>query len=189
MNGRNLFEKFSRQIELLAAAEKLLPKGFREKRLAKLRNRDGKIAMVRRYLLVKSLAKKVGNNVAIFPGVFLENIENLSIGDNVSIHQMCYLDADGGIEIGNNVSIAHRTTILSSNHTFSDLSVPIKYQDMALERTVLHDDIWVGCGCAILAGAEIESGCVIGANSTVLGKIGAMSVAVGSPARVIKTRS
>ena len=131
----------------------------------------------------------MGKNVAILPGAFFEYIENLSIGDNVSIHQMCYIDAEGGIEIGNNVSIAHRCSILSSNHGYKRDDIPIKYQDMTLAKTIIHDNVWIGCGCVVLAGVEIGSGSVIGANSTVNRTIPGNSIAVGSPAKRIKSRS
>lgn len=188
MNGRQLFQKYGKLIYLVVEIEKKLPKRFRKKQFARLRNKDGKLAMFRRYVLLKTLAKSVGDNVSIFPGVFFENIENLILGNNVSIHQMCYLDAEGGIEIGDDVSIAHRSTILSSNHSYKDVLVPIKYQDMILKKTVLHNNIWIGCGCVILAGVNIQSGCVIGAASTVTCNIEKDSVVVGSPARIIKKR-
>lgn len=188
MNGRKIFENYGRYIDILVAIVSVFPKKTRIKRLAKLRNKDGKIGFLLRYVFVKSLAHYVGKNVAIFPNVYFENIENLSIGDNVSIHQMCYIDAEGGISIGNNVSIAHRSTVLSSNHSYNNISQPIKYQPMVLAETVIRDNVWIGCSCTILAGVVIESGCVIGANSTVTRAIAHNCVAVGSPAKVIKQR-
>ncbi|MCM1170968.1 MAG: acyltransferase [Clostridium sp.] len=188
MNGRKIFQKYNKLIYLIVELEKKLPKRFRKNQLARLRNKDGKLAMFKRYVLLKTLAKSVGDNVSIFPGVFFENIENLTIGNNVSIHQMCYIDAEGGIEIGDNVSIAHKSTILSSNHSYKDMVVPIKYQDMILQKTVLHNNIWIGCGCVILAGVNIQSGCVIGAASIVTHNIEKNSVVVGNPAQIIKKR-
>ena len=189
MNGRALFEKYGCVINLLVSVTKHLPRPVRIFMLRANTYRTGKIGMLMRYLAVSSLSKRVGKNVAVFPGVFFEYIENLSIGDNVSIHQMCYIDAEGGVEIGNDVSIAHRSTILSSNHSYHGNDIPIKYQEMVLAKTVIHDNVWIGCGCAILAGVEIGVGTVIGANSTVNKSIPKDSVAVGSPARRIKSRT
>ncbi len=189
MNGRSLFEKYSHLIEIIVTVERLFPKKIREIQLKRIRNKDGKIAMLRRFILLKTLAKKIGDNVAIFPGVYFENIDNLIIGSNVSIHQMCYIDAEGGIEIGDNVSIAHRSTVLSSNHSYEDTTIPIKYQKMILEKTVLDNDIWIGCGCTVLAGVRIGMGCVVGANSTVTHNLEANSIAVGSPAKIVRKRT
>ena len=93
-----------------------------------------------------------------------------------------------GVEIGSNVSMAHGSTILSTSHTFEELDTPIKYQPMKLAETTIADDVWIGCGVVILAGVNVGTGCVIGANSTVTKDIGDFSVVVGSPAKVIKTR-
>lgn len=188
MNGRAIFEKYDKIICLLVSFAKILPRGIRVWLLNMHRYRNGKWGMFFRYIAVSSLAQRVGKNVAIFPGVYFEYIENLCLGDNVSIHQMCYIDAEGGIEIGNDVSIAHRSTVLSSNHTYSDENIPIKYQDMKLERTTIDNNVWIGCGCVILAGVKIGTGAVIGANSTVRGSIPENSVAVGTPAKRIKSR-
>ena len=188
MNGRNFFEKYNKYIKLLVCIEKKLPQKYRKRKLEKIINKHGRIAMLKRYILISTLAKKVGVNVAVFPGVYFEHIENLSIGNNVSIHQMCYIDAEGGIDIGNDVSIAHRTTILSSNHSYSEHNVAIKYQKMIFNKTILENYIWIGCNCTILAGIHIGEGCVIGANAVVTHPIDNNSVAVGNPAVVIKRR-
>lgn len=188
MNGRTFFKKFGNIIDGLVVVQNIVPKRIRKYELKRICNKPGKVAMIRRYILLKTLAKYVGRNVAIFQGVYFENVEQLSIGDNVSIHQMCYIDAEGGIDIGNDVSIAHRTTILSSNHGYNVLDVPIKYQSMSLKRTTLKDNIWIGCGCTVLAGVCIESGCVVGANTTVTASIDENSVVVGNPAKIIKKR-
>ena len=188
MNGRELFEKFNGVIEFLVKVTKKLPRQVRLWILNVNRNKSGKLAMLKRYVAVASLAEHVGKNVAVFPEVYFEYIENLIIGDNVSIHQMCYIDAEGGLVIGNDVSIAHRSTILSSNHGFVRNDIPIKYQEMTLAKTIINDNVWIGCGCVVLAGVEIGSGSVVGANSTVNRSIPDNSVAVGSPARRIKSR-
>ena len=188
MNGRALFEKYEKPINFLTIITKLLPLRFRKWLLKRNIYRCSMIGMFNRYLLISSLAKSVGKNVSVFPGVYFENIDNLVIGNNVSIHQMCYIDAEGGIEIGDNVSIAHRSTILSSNHSYKSNNIPIKYQEMILSKTIIRDDVWIGCGSVILAGVTIGSGSVIGANSTVTKSISDNCIAVGSPAKSIKQR-
>lgn len=188
MNGRELFDKYGKVISFAVRMLGRFPKRFRIWLLNVNRNKSGNVGNFIRYVSVATLAKHVGSNVAILPGAYFEYIENLVLGDNVSIHQMCYIDAEGGIEIGDNVSIAHRSTILSSNHGYMDPLIPIKYQEMTLAKTIIRDNVWIGCGCTILAGVEIGSGSVIGANSTVNKSIPENSVAVGSPAKRIKSR-
>ena len=54
---------------------------------------------------------------------------------------------------------------------------------------VIGDGSWIGAGSVILPGARIGKHVAIGANSVVNGIIPDYSVAVGSPAKVIKQYS
>lgn len=188
MNGRKFFKKYSGLVMLLVKIVRKLPTTFRRYCLSAIRSNDSSISMFLRYLLVKTLAKNCGDNVAIFPDVYFKNIESLSLGSNVSIHQMCYIDAEGGINIGNNVSIAHRSTILSSNHLYDDVDIPIKYQGMNLKETNIDENVWIGCSCVILAGTRINHGSIVAANSTVTKIVPPDVIVGGTPATVIKSR-
>jgi acetyltransferase-like isoleucine patch superfamily enzyme len=54
---------------------------------------------------------------------------------------------------------------------------------------VIGDGSWIGAGSVILPGARIGKHVAIGANSVVNGEIPDFSVAVGSPAKVVKQYS
>jgi acetyltransferase-like isoleucine patch superfamily enzyme len=49
-------------------------------------------------------------------------------------------------------------------------------------------DVWVGRGCAILSGVTIGDGAVIAANSVVTRDIPSRAIAVGAPAKPIRSR-
>lgn len=167
MSGRELFARYNKLIHCLIVLTNCFPRKLRTVLLSGTRMWGGKIGMIVRYILASTLCKECGSNVAIFPGVYFKCIEKLSLGSNISIHEMCYIDASGEVEIGDDVSIAHRCTILSSNHRYSDVVTPIKYQGMILKKSVIENNVWIGCGCVILGGIHIASGCVVGANSTI----------------------
>lgn len=50
----------------------------------------------------------------------------------------------------------------------------------------IGQNVWLGDGVAVLAGAQIGDGCVVGANAVVTGTIPAGTIAVGAPARPIR---
>jgi len=50
----------------------------------------------------------------------------------------------------------------------------------------IGDNIWIGDGAVILAGSEIGSGCIIGANSVVKGKFPKNCLVAGVPAKVVR---
>ncbi len=187
--GRSLFTKYKKILFFLSKGISIFPKGSRIKILQFFRGTKGIKGIALRYILLRSICEKCGDNVSVHDSVYLLNPDKLSLGDNVSIHPMCYIDAAGGIEIGNDVSIAHNATILSTTHTFEDIKVPIKDQEVKYEKTKLMDDIWIGCKATILSGTVVGSGVVIAAGSVVNKNINNNTVVAGVPAKKIKDRS
>lgn len=164
-----------------------MPRFIASPLLALFKDTGGGISMIVRYLCVKKLARKCGTNIAIFPKCELKHIEKLSLGSNISIHPMCYIEAIGGITIGNDVSIAHSSSLVSINHTWSNPHLPIKYNSYAPNPIVINDDVWVGCGCRILAGVEIGKRSVIAAGAVVNKNVEGNSLYAGVPAKKIKS--
>lgn len=112
----------------------------------------------------------------------------ITIGKGCSINRNCVLLGYGGITIGNNVRIAANTSIIAFNHNFADADTPIIEQGNSWKGVTIEDDVWIGTGVRILDGVTLGRGAVIGAGSVVTKSVPPFSVAVGSPARVIKTR-
>jgi acetyltransferase-like isoleucine patch superfamily enzyme len=185
--GRVLFARFRRPLRLGVAFFHLIPRPACAVLLSILRFVPTVIGMALRYVLVARLAKSCGDNVAIFEGAYLFDLESLSIGHNVSIHEMCYISAAGGIAIGNDVGIGHGTTIMSTEHEYADRSLSIRESGSRPVQVTIGDDVWIGAGCRILAGVTLARHTVIGAGAVVVRDIPAHSVAVGVPARVIRT--
>lgn len=145
-----------------------------------------KIAIFIRYIYICKHCKQVGSNVFVGKYVTLKNIENLSIGNNVSIHAYNYIDAYGGIEIGNDVSIANHTSIISFDHTWSDLKKPIKYNPVKIKPITIKDDVWVSSGVRILGDTIIESRTIIAAGSVVTKSTNKNGIYAGVPNKLIK---
>ena len=101
---------------------------------------------------------------------------------------MCYIDATGEIEIGDDVSVAHGSTILSSNHIYKDIDIPIKDQGMENRRTIICNNVWLGAKSTILGGVVIQSGNVVAAGAVVTKNFEKNSVLAGVPAKIIQRR-
>ena len=131
----------------------------------------------------------IGNDCKISPWVVFREWEGyIKIGNYCSINSFCHISGNGGVEIGNNVRIATQCVIISANHNFSDITIPIAQQGETRKKIIIEDDCWLGAGVKVLAGVTIGKGCVIGAGSVVTKDIPEYSVAVGVPAKVIKSR-
>lgn len=185
MTGRDNFNNFRFIIFFMVKLIGVLPKSVRIFVFnCMLTSMPTLFGVVLRYVFIKSLSKYVGDNVYVARWVVLKNMDNLSIGNNVSIHENCFLDAKGEIEIGDDVSIAHQCSLVSFEHDFSS-SNKIKYNELLLNKIIISNDVWIGCGTRILAGSSIGYRTVIGANSVVKGEL-SNGVYVGSPARLVK---
>jgi galactoside O-acetyltransferase len=57
----------------------------------------------------------------------------------------------------------------------------------AARPIVIEDDVWIGANVTILKGVTIGRGSIIGANSVVTSDIPPFSIAVGQPARVVRS--
>ncbi len=140
-----------------------------------------------RYVLLRRMAKRCGDNVLIGRSVELRYPERLVIGSNVSIHKQCYIDAYGGLIIEDEVSIAHHSSVVSFQHTWNDPSLPIRDNPVMGSAIRIGRDVWIGCGVRILAGVEIGARAVVAAGAVVNKPVAAGSLAAGVPARAVKS--
>jgi len=117
--------------------------------------------------------------------------QKIIIRNNVALNYNVMINANekGFIEINDNVMIGPNTVIRASNHNYSDLTKPIRHQAHSQGRIFIEEDVWIGANTTILANVKIGKGVVIGAGAVVTSDIPSYSVAVGVPAKVIKTRN
>ena len=110
----------------------------------------------------------------------------IKIGKETTIARFAHFVSCNEINIGEYVLIAEKVYITDNLYSFEDISIPLKLQPLkSLGKVVIGDNTWIGENVCII-GASIGERCVIGSNSVVLSDIPDYSVAVGSPAKVIK---
>jgi acetyltransferase-like isoleucine patch superfamily enzyme len=136
------------------------------------------------------------NHIFFADGVQLEQGVNITalnntkilIDESTFIGPYVCIAGPGNIRIGKNCLIAANSGIFANNHIFSDLTIDIAAQEVTREGITIEDDCWLGHGVTVLDGVTIGRGSVIGAGSVVTKDISPYSVAVGVPAKVIKSR-
>lgn len=89
-----------------------------------------------------------------------------------------------GIYIGEYTLVAGRTTILCHEHVKRE---DIDPRNPWVTNTYIGKNCFIGVGATILPGVHIGDEVIIGASSVVTKDIPSNSVAVGNPAKVIKT--
>jgi acetyltransferase-like isoleucine patch superfamily enzyme len=110
----------------------------------------------------------------------------LLIKEGTVIGRFSHIVALQHVEIASNVLIADKVYISDNIHDYRDINIPIIKQPVLFKASVIiGESSWVGENVSII-GASIGRHCVIGANAVVTNDIPDYSVAVGSPAKVIK---
>jgi virginiamycin A acetyltransferase len=110
---------------------------------------------------------------------------------DTEIHKGVYIGPQcniGMCSIGENTLIASGVHIISGSnqHSFSDLSTPIQQQGGTYTKVSIGKDCWIGNGALVFANIGDHS--IIGAGSVVTKDIPAYSIAVGNPARILRSR-
>lgn len=130
------------------------------------------------------------DRVSLENGVDVRAMSDTSIyiDESTYIGPYVCLAGPGNIKIGKNCLIAPHTGIFANNHVFNDPTQNISEQGVTRRGIIIGDDCWLGHGVTVLDGVTIGEGSVIGAGSVVAKDILPYSVAVGVPARVVKSR-
>ncbi len=190
--GRDVFARYKGLIRFLEKCVRLLPLRMRIAMFERKRNVRGKKGLGIRYVLLRTIARNCGDNVAVYPGAYILNPQNISLGNNISIHPMCYLEcgpeAGENLSIDDDVSLAHGVTVMATTHRYSGSGLPIKDQGVETGRVRIGKNVWIGAKATVLCGVTVEEGCVIGANSVVTSDTEKDKVYAGAPARIIKDR-
>lgn len=92
----------------------------------------------------------------------------------------------GRIEIGPDCLIAAETDVtVSDMHSIVDVASGKRVNPA--RDVVIGEHVWIGQRAMILKGSHIEAGSIVGAGSIVTGHVPPNSLAVGNPARVIRS--
>lgn len=134
-------------------------------------------------------AKRVGEGCYYLDQIVWLNGDRIEMGDGVGFNYGCYVNGFGGLVIGDGTLIGPYSMIHTANHRTDDVSRPIPEQGWVESPPVqIGPQCWVGMGVCILPGVRIGEGCVIGAGSVVTADLDAYVVAVGNPAKPVKSR-
>ena len=82
--------------------------------------------------------------------------------------------------------IAAYVSIFDSDHTLGEHGNPV-WQPQVTAPVRIGRGSWLGERVTVLRGADIGEGCIVGAHSVVKGRIPDHSLAVGAPARVVRS--
>jgi acetyltransferase-like isoleucine patch superfamily enzyme len=145
---------------------------------------------------LRRFGARIGSDVRFRSPVVIHNSDaesrqyyrNLEIGSHCYFGRELFLDLQDTIIVENQVTISHRVIILT--HTDAGTS-PVKDKNVATSQApvIVRRGAYVGANVTILQGVEIGEMCVVGAGAVVTRSLPGAGVAVGVPARVLKTQT
>ncbi len=139
---------------------------------------------LRRALLAQLLGA-VGDGTVLRPPLYVDYGSNLRIGARTFANfGLVALDV-AAITIGDDVQIGPHVQLLTPTHPVEPGPRRDKWE--AAEPITIGDNVWLGGGAVVLPGVTIGDNTVVGAGAVVTKDLPADVVAVGNPARVVRT--
>lgn len=115
-----------------------------------------------------------------------QNEGSIFIGRHTTINGAYMLSGESKtINIGEDCMLSSQIDIRTSD-SHSIISLDDNNRENLAKDVRIGKHVWIGNGCKVWKGADVGDGSIIGASSIVTKKIKENSVAVGSPAKVIK---
>lgn len=149
--------------------------------------RIGRHSSVGTMSYVSCVAIEIGEDARIREQVYVGGPmlpeSRFTLGSRTIVLQMAYINPTKPVEIGDDTGIGGHCLIFTHGAWLNVLDgYPVTYQPVTLGKSV-----WLPWRVFIMPGSTIGDGSVIGANSLVSGTIPPYSLAVGSPAKVIRS--
>lgn len=135
--------------------------------------------------ILAELLGSIGEGTHIRPPLYVDYGSNITIGARCFANfGLVALDV-APITIGDDVQIGPNVQLLTPTHPLEPGPRRDKWE--AAKPIVIGDNVWLGGGAIVLPGVTIGENTVVGAGAVVTRDLPANVVAVGSPARVVRT--
>lgn len=135
---------------------------------------------------------EIGGGASLDRGVVLlcsgpdRSAPRIHIGAGTYVNRNTILDAADSLVIGQDCAIGPGCYLTDHDHGFAGDMPPLALP-LVTRPTRIEDRVWLGAHVVVLKGVTIGTGSVVGAGSVVTKSLPAHCVAIGSPARVVRT--
>jgi acetyltransferase-like isoleucine patch superfamily enzyme len=133
---------------------------------------------------------RVGNGVFLGRGTILSCKDgDIVLGDHVNIGFNSEVFSGSRVTVGAYGLFAAYTYLVGGGHAFDDLGVPVVSQQRRSKGISVGENVWLGAGAKVMDGVSIGRDVVVGAGAVVTADLPDAAVAVGVPARVVRSRT
>jgi len=193
----------------IALLVRAVEKDVNRKTLPKFRNEPRNLHVESPHRLINARRIEVGDDVSLGPGCMINAIRRypgafmsgapedvkaqhfdplIRLGNRVSATGYLTIGACKSVVIEDDVLIASHVFISDNAHGRSRTDLAYKFQPLEdIAGVRIGRGSWIGEHAVILPGVTIGEYAIVGANSVVSQDIPPRSIAVGSPARIVKS--
>ena len=145
---------------------------------------------------------RIGRNLRTGRGFWLEAITHsagetyfpqITLGDDCHLSNNVHIACTNRVTLGDNLLCGSNVLITDHAHGLyggpiqTPPNIPPKHRTLNRDGVIfIGNNVWIGDGCIVLAGANIGDGCVLGANSLIRHTLPANTLCVGVPAHPIR---
>lgn len=127
------------------------------------------------------------------PGANIEHGADFGSGRGIRLGRRSGLGVNcrvgGPLTLGDDVMMAPGVIILTQNHQFDNLEVPMLDQGYTTSKgVVIEDDVWIGTNAIILPGRRLGKGAIIAAGAVVTKDVPPYAIVGGNPATLLRYR-
>jgi maltose O-acetyltransferase len=140
---------------------------------------------VTRKALLAELLGSVARDVEVRPPLHVDYGYQISIGQGSFVNFGAVLLDVAPITIGADVQFGPNVQLLTPTHPLDPEARRAKWE--AARPITIGDNVWLGGGVIVCPGVTIGENSVVGAGAVVVRDIPANTLAVGNPARVVRT--
>jgi maltose O-acetyltransferase len=138
-----------------------------------------------RLALLRRLFGAVGDGADIQPRFHCDYGYNIRLGQRCFINYNCVFLDCAAIEIGDDLQMAPAVQLYTAYHPLDRAQRAAGWE--AAKPIRIGSGVWIGGGAIVLPGVTIGDGSVVGAGSVVTHDLPAGSLALGNPARIVRT--
>ncbi|MFI3305854.1 MAG: WcaF family extracellular polysaccharide biosynthesis acetyltransferase [Rikenellaceae bacterium] len=134
-------------------------------------------------LLLRLFGAEIGRGVVIKDRVNIKSPWQLIVGDNVWLGEGIWIDNLDRVTIGSNVCISQGALLLTGNHDYTSRN--FDYRNGAI---TLEDGVWIGARSIVCPGVRAQSHSILTVGSVATSNLAPYAIYQGNPATKLRTR-
>lgn len=133
--------------------------------------------------VLRLFGAQVGGRCVIKPRVRIKLPWKLKVGNDVWLGEGVWIDNIDHVEIGNDVCISQDAYLCTGNHDWSRVDFKLTAKPIQIENQV-----WIGARTSVGPGVIVKDGAVLTLGSVAVSNLDPMMIYTGNPAKPVTAR-